>query len=264
MASPLRAGTPLGRAEVAQRCHRITAPLMAMAGVFSAGSSQPGSAHIRGMRTTSNAIQLLLSNLARPAGRGEELHRVNWFIDNGIHADFECLHPPVPAPGICDSVNFEAGDADELIELYEGDETPLRDGIIKSWWAKSGSDDADLYWAYEAEPAVQAAVPEEPRTTVEAAPASPGLFGESNRPRPPQLHHVRWWISEGVAEPRVTCLHEPVEHCDKAEFTDDALLPYTHKGGRTVLRDGIIKSWWVGSDWDGYDIFWDYADARPK
>lgn len=216
------------------------------------------------MRTTSNDIQLQLSNLARPAGRGEEHHRVTWFIDDGIHAEFECLHPPVPAPGICDKVNFEAGDADELIEFYEGDETPLHDGIIKSWWPESGAS-AAYSWVYEDAPAVQAAVPDaHPSETPEIPAASPSLFGTSTRTRPPQLHHVRWFISEGVAEGRVTCLHEPVQHCDKTEFTEDALLPFTHKGGRTALRDGIIESWWTGSDWDGYDIFWDYTDTRPK
>lgn len=238
---------------------------MAMAGVFSAGSCRADSAHIRGMRTTSNAIQLQLANLCRPDDRGEELHRVTWFIDNGIHAEYECMHPPVPAPGICDSVNFEAGSADELIEYYEGDETPLRDGIIKSWWAPTRSDTADLYWAYEHAPADPADVPEiPPRKNSEVPPASTALFGESNRLRPPQLHHVRWFICEGVAEARATCLHEPVERCDKNELEEGDLIAWTHKGGKAVLRDGIIESWWVGSDWDGYDIFWDYADSRPK
>ncbi|MCC3292472.1 hypothetical protein [Arthrobacter sp. zg-Y1110] len=210
---------------------------------------------------TPNDIQLLLSNAVRPADRGEERHRVRWFIDNGIRAEFECLHPPVPAPEVCDAVNFEAGGADELVEFHEGDETPLRDGTIRSWWAQPGVS-ATYSWVYEEAPVVRAAFPESgPRGAAETTPASPGLLGSSNRTRPPQLHDVRWYICDGVAKARLTCLHKAAEHCDKTEFEEDDLLPFTHKGGRTVLRDGIIESWWTGDDWDGYDIHWDYTDT---
>lgn len=226
------------------------------------------SAHIGDMPTMFNSAQLQHSNLARPADRGEERHRVSWFIDNGIRAEFECLHPPVASPGVCDKVNFEACVADELVEYYEGDETPLRDGIIKSWWTDTARD-ADLFWVYAEPHPERTAIPEtilpEPLTAAQAP--RPGLFGKMEMPARRQLHHVRWYIVDGVANAVLTCLHPPVDPdqiCDKGPFTDDALLPFTHKGGRTELRDGVIESWWEISGWNEYDLFWKYADTSAS
>lgn len=218
------------------------------------------SAHIADM--SRNSIQLLLSNQVRPADRGDELHRVRWSVYHGIRADFECLHPPVAKPGICDKVNFEAEGPDGFIELHEAGNSPLREGTIKSWWAGTG-DNLDLRWAYadrhpERAPIPEAALPEP------VAPAAAGMFGSMKEPARRQLHHVRWHIDNGVAEAVLTCLHPPMKQpqmCDKGPFTDDALLPFTHKGGRTELRDGTIESWWTGNEWDGYDLLWQYKDA---
>lgn len=216
------------------------------------------------MPTMTNAIQRELSNLARPAGRGEERHHVSWFIDNGLRAEFECVHPPVALPQICDKVNFDACGVDELVECYEGEEAPLHNGVIKSWWAQTGID-AMYGWVYEGAPAAQTTVPEAaPSEAVVIPPASRGQSDTPGRTRSAQLHDVRWYISEGVAEARLTCLHKPAGHCDKSELADDGLLPFTHKGGRTALRDGIIESWWTGDDWDGHDLFWKYTDTDPK
>lgn len=222
------------------------------------------SVHITGM--TRNSIQLLLSNLARPADRGEEQHHVRWFIDHGIRAEFECLHPPVARPGICDRVNFEAEGADGLIELHESENSPLRDGIIRSWWADTNLG-PDLFWAYADPHPERTAIPD--AVLPGPAPAAqarerPGLFGKMEMPPRRQLHHVRWDIVNGVASAALTCLHPPVgpdQICDKEPFKDDALLPFTHKGGMTELRDGVIESWWEISGWNEYDLLWKYADA---
>lgn len=91
-------------------------------------------------------------NAESSAPRGPQLHRITWLIDNGfVSFEMECLHEEMAPQFVCDKESAEE-DRSWFIECFEGGKTPLRDGVIESWWDGTG-EDAELSWKYSTEPA---------------------------------------------------------------------------------------------------------------
>ncbi|NSX38857.1 hypothetical protein HTS88_20985 [Pseudarthrobacter oxydans] len=96
-------------------------------------------------------------NAESSAPRGPQRHRITWFIDGFVSFEMECLHEEMAPRFVCDKESAEE-DRSWFIECFEGDKTPLRDGVIESWWDGTGEDSV-LSWRYAAEPAALDTVP---------------------------------------------------------------------------------------------------------
>lgn len=90
--------------------------------------------------------------------RGPRRHLIEWFIHDDVEVELTCLDEPLTNEHHrcdCDAVKEEG--VQFFIDSFDGDRTPLRNGIIDSWW-KGSDEDAELYWKYVEASPVQGAV----------------------------------------------------------------------------------------------------------
>lgn len=87
------------------------------------------------------------------------------------------------------------------------------------------------------------------------------IFNTEPQPPATQLHRIAWFIHDEVTF-ELQCLHDKVPHpfvCDKEAAEDEpSIFLESFDGDRAPLRDGIVKTWWTGSNED-YELAWKYA-----
>ena len=155
------------------------------------------SAHI-GSMTTPHASTFAFDLHPKSNRPSIQFHRISWFLDGDVSFELECLHEPFDNERFVCDAECAREDTSVFPEYFAGPKrTPLRDGIIRSWW-DGDEEEAELWWRYATRDEIKALPASAPTQIApiqsRVAHVVSGVFGTIIAPDPtrPSRYLIAW------------------------------------------------------------------------